>query len=74
MKIYHAAKLKLDISKQELMSMKASEVIASFSFSVAKHRRIAAAKNLVHRDTAVCIFLFKRKESELLFRNRFSSG
>ena len=56
------------------MSMKASEVITTFSFSVAKHRRIAAAKNLVHGDTAVCIFLFKRKESELLFRNRFSSG
>ena len=31
--------------------MKASEVIVTFSFSVAKHRRIAAAKNLVHGDT-----------------------
>ena len=51
--------------------MKASEVIVTFSLSVAKHRRIAAGKNLVH---GICIFFFKRKESELLFRNRFSLG
>ena len=43
MKSYHAAKLKLDISKQELMSMKVSEVIVTFSLSVAKHRRVAGA-------------------------------
>ena len=30
--------------------MKASEVIVTFSFSVTKHRRIAAGKNLVHGD------------------------
>ena len=30
--------------------MKASEVIVTFSLSVAKHRRIAAGKNLVHGD------------------------
>ena len=30
--------------------MKASEVIVTFSFSVAKHRQIAAGKNLVHGD------------------------
>ena len=48
MKSYHTAKLELDISKEELMSMKASEVIVTFSLSVAKHRRIAAGKNLVH--------------------------
>ena len=51
--------------------MKASEVIVTFSLSLAKHRRIAAGKNLVHGDMH---FLFKRKESELLFRDRFSSS
>ena len=30
--------------------MKASEVIATFSLSLAKHQRIAAGKNLVHGD------------------------
>ena len=30
--------------------MKAFEVIVTFSLSVAKHRRIAAGKNLVHGD------------------------
>ena len=50
MKNYHAAKLKLDISKYELMSMKASEVIVTFSLSVAKHRRIAAGENLLHGE------------------------
>ena len=30
--------------------MKASEVIVTFSLSVAKHRGIAAGKNLVHGD------------------------
>ena len=56
------------------MSMKASEVIVTFSLRVAKQlctRRIAAGKNQVHGDMH---FLVKRKESELLFRNRFSSG
>ena len=57
MKSYHAAKLKLDISKEELMSMKASEVLLVKIWY-----------------TGICIFFFKRKESELLFRNRFSSG
>ena len=55
MKSYHAAKLKLDISKEELMSMKASELLVKIWY------------------TGICIFFFKRKESELL-RNRFSSG
>ena len=45
----------------------------TFSLSVAKQstRRIAAGKNLEHGDMH---FLVKRKESDLLFRNRFSSG
>ena len=30
--------------------MKAPEVIVTFSLSVAKHRRIAAGKNLIHGD------------------------
>ena len=30
--------------------MKVSEVIVTFSLSVAKHRRVAAGKNLVHGD------------------------
>ena len=73
MKSCYVAKLKLDISKLELESMKASEVIVTFSLSVAKQctQRIAAGKNLLQGDMH---FLVKRKESELLFRNRFSSG
>ena len=47
----HAAKPKLIRRiEMELMSMKASEVIVTFLLSVAKHRRIAAGKNLVHGD------------------------
>ena len=53
--------------------MKASEVIVTFSLSVVKQctPRVAAGKNLIHGDM---YFLVKTKESELLFRNRFSSG
>ena len=36
MKSHHAAKLKLDISKEELMSLRASDAIVTFSLSVAK--------------------------------------
>ena len=53
MKSYHAAKLKLEISKRELiMSMRTSELIVTFAHSVAKQctRPIAAGKNLVHGD------------------------
>ena len=39
MKSYHTAKLKLDSSKQELMSMKASEVIVTFSLSVVDYEQ-----------------------------------
>ena len=63
MKSYHAAKLKLDISKQELMSMKVSEVIVTFSLSVAKHRRVAAGKNLVHGYA----FSFLRERNQSCF-------
>ena len=52
------------------MSMKASEVSVTFSLSVAKDRRIAVGENLVHGD--MHFPFFKGKESELLFRNRFS--
>ena len=65
MKSYHAAKLKLDISKQEVMSMKVSEVIVTFSLSVAKHRRVAAGKNLVHGDMH---FLFQEKGIRAAFQ------
>ena len=46
--------------------MKTSEVIVTFSLSVANLVKIWY--------TGICIFFFKRKELELLFRNRFSSG
>ena len=68
MKSYHAAKLKLDISKWELMSMKASEVIVTFSLSVAKQlctRRIAAGKNLLHGNMH---FLFQEKGIRAAFQ------
>ena len=40
--------------------MTASEVIVTFLLSVAKHRRIAAGKNLVHGDMN---FLRERNQS-----------
>ena len=43
--------------------MKASEVIVTFSLSVAKLRRIAAGKNLVHGDMHFDSFLRERNQS-----------
>ena len=43
--------------------MKVSEVIVTFSLSVAKHRRVAAGKNLVHGYA----FSFLRERNQSCF-------
>ena len=53
------------------MSMKSSEVIVTFSPSVANNIDELLLVKIWY--TGISIFLFKRKESELLFRNSFSS-